>query len=87
MGKRKYPPVTPSQVVSIVKALGFKFKNQTGSHAHYERPADANRERAVVTIDMDISEFWDDLIKSMIQQSKHSREQFYKATKQTAKKI
>jgi len=34
-----------------------------------------------------VSVFFDDLIKSMIRQSNHSREQFYRATKSTAKRI
>jgi predicted RNA binding protein YcfA (HicA-like mRNA interferase family) len=87
MGQRKYPPLTPSQVEAIVKALGFIFKRQIGSHKHYERAADTDRNRAVVTIDMAIDEFWKDLIKSMIRQSGFTREQFYGATPKTAKKI
>lgn len=87
MGKRKYPPLTPSEVVEIVKALSFTFKKQTGSHAHWERLADATKKRAVVTIDMAVSDFWEDIIKKMINQSGFSREEFYRATRKTAKKI
>ena len=88
MGRRKYPPLTPREVVSILLALGFGLKRQDGSHAQYERPAGtANKERRLVTVDMSVSEFWEDLVKSMIRQSGFSREEFYGATKATAKKI
>ena len=87
MGQRRYPPLTPDEVVSIVKALGFLFKRQEGSHAHYEKLAQDGKSRKVVTIDMAESEFWPKLLKSMISQSGHTREQFYGATPKTAKKI
>lgn len=87
MGSRRYPPLTPSEVVAVVTSLGFTFKRQAGSHAHYERPASGEKTRAVVAIDMSVSEFWEEAIKSMIRQSQHTREEFYGATKRTAKKI
>ena len=34
MGIRRYPPLTPSDVRSILLKLGFKMKRQEGSHAH-----------------------------------------------------
>ena len=86
MGRRRYPPLTPSDVVRILEALGFKYRNQVGSHKHYERVADQKRRRSVVTVDMAIGEFADPLIKNMIDQSGFSRDQFYGATKYTANK-
>lgn len=92
MGRRKYPPLTPSEVVAIVGGLGFCFDRREGSHAHYERKATAGSgtgpaQRKVVTIDMSIREFDDFLIKSMIRQSGFTREEFYGATDKTRKKI
>lgn len=87
MGRHKYPPLTPSEVITILEALGFTVKRQTGSHAHYERAPDENQVRRVVTVDTSVHEFWDELIKSMIRQSGFTREEFYGATKKTAKKI
>ncbi len=87
MGQRRYPPLKPAEVVAVLARLGFQFKRQVGSHAHYERDADEQRERAIVTVDMSVPEFWEDIIKSMIRQSGFSREEFYGATKGTAKKI
>jgi predicted RNA binding protein YcfA (HicA-like mRNA interferase family) len=86
MGKRKYPPLTPGEIRAILQRLGFSKKNQEGSHEHYERPADARRLRSVVTVDSSISEFGEHLLRSMIRQSGFSREEFYGATKGTAKK-
>jgi predicted RNA binding protein YcfA (HicA-like mRNA interferase family) len=87
MGKRKYPPLCPREVVSIVEALGFVFKRQRGSHTQYEGLGEDGKTRAIVTIDMGVEECWEDIIKSMIRQSGWSREKFYGATKGTAKKV
>ena len=75
----KYPPLTPSDCVTIVESLGFSFKRQKGSHAHYERAADkkTGRVRAVVTIDMAVREFDDDLLASMCRQSQHTKKEWY----------
>ena len=87
MGKQKYPVLKHSEVIDIIRALGFVFKRQTASHAHYERTPDSKiPERKLVTVGA-YSEFDDDLIKSMVRQSGFSREDFYGATKKTAKKI
>lgn len=86
MGKRSHPPLTPSEVEAIVLALGFQFKRQEGSHAQFERGADGVRPRSVVTIDKAEKEFDGYLLKSMIRQSNYTREEFYGATKKTARK-
>ena len=86
MGKRRYPPLTPSEVKAIVLALGFRHRRTQGAHAHYERQAIAGLPRSLVTVDEHYPEFDDDLIKKMIAQSNHTRDEFYGATKHTAKK-
>lgn len=86
MSKRRYPPLTPSEVTAILGKLGFTFKRKQGSHEQYERPADADRPRSVVTVDVKLTEFDDYLLKSMIEQSNHTRDEFYGATKRTARK-
>lgn len=85
MGNRKYPPLKQSEMVAIFVALGFA-RDRTSKHPCYERDADAIRRRKVVPID-DYDEFDETLIKSMIEQSGFSREEFYGSTKSTAKKI
>jgi predicted RNA binding protein YcfA (HicA-like mRNA interferase family) len=85
MGIRRYPPLTPQEVIAILIALGFHFKRQIGSHAHYERVDSASRH--IVTVDTSVRDFAKDLIKSMIAQSGEDRKMFYRATRKTAKKI
>jgi len=48
--------------------LGFLEKRTTGSHAQWEKAADANRLRSIVTVDMSASQFDDFLMQSMIRQ-------------------
>ena len=81
MGQRSYPPLKLREVTAIVVALGFCFKRQKGSHAHYEREAQGNRTRAIVTIDTAYAEFSDPrLIKSLIRQAQCAdKEEFYSA--------
>src|ERR1700733_12941088 len=86
MGQRRYPPLTPSEVVAILTAHRFSKKHEVGTHVQYECPRTAEHPRSVVTVDVGYREFDDDLIKSMIRQSNRSREQFYGATKRSAKK-
>lgn len=86
MGKRSTPPLTPVEVIAILLSLGFVFKSQEGSHRHFEYSADALYKRSIVTVDMACKEFDDYLMKSMIRQSNRTREQFYGATKRSARK-
>lgn len=82
---KKYPPLTPSEVIDILKAWDFEFKTQEGSHAQYEGTTKGTKRK--VTVDKGEKEFGIDLIKNMIRQSGLSRDQFYCSTKRTAKKI
>jgi len=88
MGKRSYPPLSHSEVVKIMLALGFRPKNQVGSHVQYERLADegGRQTRKVVPID-DYREFDQSLIKRIISQAGVTRKAFYGATEKTRKKI
>jgi predicted RNA binding protein YcfA (HicA-like mRNA interferase family) len=86
MGKRKYIPLAPADVVAILRNLKFVLKRQVGSHAQWEHPAEGQYPRSVVTVDMAQREFDEFLLKSMIRQSNRSHEEFYGATKRTARK-
>jgi predicted RNA binding protein YcfA (HicA-like mRNA interferase family) len=86
MGQRRFPPLTPDEVQAILRARGFEKKRQDGSHAQWERAAVGRRLRSVVTVDVSRSEFREELMKSMIRQSNLTREEFYSATKRTARK-
>lgn len=73
--------------MEILKALGFVFKRQDGtSHEQYEKAAEGAQGRRIVTVDTAERDFGDFLIKSMIAQSGYSRNDFYGATKRSARK-
>jgi predicted RNA binding protein YcfA (HicA-like mRNA interferase family) len=83
---KRHPVLTLSEVNAIVANLGFKFKRKEGAHAQWECEADGTHPRSVITVDDGEREFDEFLIKSMIRQSKRTREEFYGATKRTAKR-
>lgn len=71
----------------ILQNLGFVLARKVGSHAQYKRDASGKRIAAVVTLDEGYREINDPkLIQSMIRQSGFSREEFYGATKRTARR-
>ena len=77
MGKRKYLPLTPFEVKAIVVAPRFRHRRTQGAHAHYEREAGQKYPRSIVTIDEHYAEFDAGLIKSMIGQPRHTRDDTY----------
>lgn len=82
---KKYHPLTPDEVLKILKKRGFIHKSTAGSHSQYEGTIKGQIKK--VTVDLAEKEFNDFLIKSMIRQSGLSREEFYCTTKATALKI
>lgn len=82
---KKYPPLTPREVIQILKALEFDHKRTTGDHEHYEKRHSGKRH--LVTVDTGANQFDAHYLKSIISQSGYSRNQFYGATPRTAKKI
>jgi predicted RNA binding protein YcfA (HicA-like mRNA interferase family) len=82
---QKYPPLTPAEVIEILTAYDFRFKHQVGSHAQYEAVRGGKSYK--VTVKTNAAEFNDFLMKSMIRQSGLTREDFYSATKSSARKI
>jgi predicted RNA binding protein YcfA (HicA-like mRNA interferase family) len=82
---RKYPPLSRREIVEILSARGFALIRTKGSHLQYE--GIIKGKRRLVTVDESIDTFSDDLLKTIIAQSKLTREEFYRSTKATAKKI
>jgi predicted RNA binding protein YcfA (HicA-like mRNA interferase family) len=82
---KQYPPLTPEEVLAILKAHGFILSNTVGSHANYIGYTGGVKRR--VTVDLKIKDYCPDLIQSMMRQSGLSRESFYCSTKKTAAKI
>jgi len=77
---KQFPTLTPDEVVAILASNGFVRTAFRGSHAQFEKGS------FKVTVDMAVKDFNAYRIKSMIAQSGLSREQFYGATKSTARK-
>ncbi len=82
---KKYPPLTPEEVIRILKERSFTYTRTTGSHEHYEGIVRGKRRSVVV--DLHYGQFTVKLIKYMIGQSGLTREEFYGSTRRTAKKI
>ena len=82
---KKYPPLTPEEVIRILKERSFTYTRTTGSHEQYEGIVRGKRRSVVV--DLHYGQFTVKLIKYMIGQSGLTREEFYGSTKRTAKKI
>lgn len=79
---RRYPPLTPKQVCKNLKSLGFEHTGNYGDHRIYEDEAGHH-----VQVDMGEKDFGPRGMKIIIGNSGFSREQFYGATKMTARKL
>ena len=82
---KKYPPLTPQEVINILKKREFKFDTQEGSHQQYK--GSTKGETRKVTVDIAEKDFDTFLMQSMIRQSGLTRDEFYCSTKATAQKI
>lgn len=74
-----HPPLTCKQVKQILSSLGFKLREQKGSHEQWVK--DASGGRFKVTVDCPKSPFSPDLISSMARQAGVSKKAFYAALK------
>jgi len=72
-------------VISILLALQFVLDRKSGDHKLFTRIV--NGKERTVQVDMGMPEYFDQWVKLLIYQSGFSREEFYGATKSTAKKI
>ncbi|HID87074.1 MAG TPA: addiction module toxin, HicA family [Anaerolineae bacterium] len=82
---RKYPPLTPDEVVRILRARGFDYDHSRGSHEYYKGTIKGIPR--TVTVDVHYGEFDAKMIRFLLDQSGLTREEFYGSTKRTAKKI
>ena len=82
---KKYPQLSRREVLGILKAWNFCYKRSHGDDDFYE--GFTHGRRRLVKVQSKVKAFWTDRIISMIAQSGLSREEFYGATKTTAKKI
>jgi predicted RNA binding protein YcfA (HicA-like mRNA interferase family) len=83
---KRYPPLTPQEVRDILRAAGFALERVDGSHEQWESGSIRGRRR-LVTVDAGVRECSMKLIRSMIEQSGLTRDEFYRQTARTAPKI
>ena len=81
---RAWPPLKRREVRAILKECGFVVVDSKGSHEKW-RTTIKGQERNVIVDDYD--EFDGDVLRSIVNQSGLTREEFYGATKKTSKKI
>jgi len=75
MGFGRHRPLTYKEVTSVLRKLGFVFRNQEGSHEQWVNPGPPFRK---VTVDKPKAPFHGDLIKWMSLQAGVTKAQFYK---------
>ncbi len=85
MGQRKYPPLTPDEIISILTARGFVFHKSSGDRRYSYHTIKGKK--TIVQIDMGNPVYSDTWLKLLIDETGMTREQFYCSTKASAKKI
>lgn len=85
MGQRKYPPLTPQEIISILIARGFVLHHTKGDHRYYVHTVKGKKR--IMQIDMGNPAYSDRWLKLVIDETGMTREDFYKSTTSTAKKI
>lgn len=72
---RKYRPLTCKEVKRILRALGFEFCRQKGSHEHWK--AEVDGKMRLVTVDCPKQPFTSPLLDSMVRQSGYPIKRWY----------
>lgn len=85
MGQRKFPPLTPAEIIAILIARGFTFHHSEADHNYYY--CEVKGKKRVMQIDTGNPLYSDYWLKQTIKETGMTREQFYGSTKSTAKKI
>ena len=82
---KRYPPLTPAEVITILLARGFILDRTRGSHNYYNGRVRGRLRH--VTVSAHYAEFSVERIQDMIAQSGLTRDEFYGSTRDTARKI
>ena len=82
---KKYPPLTPDEVINILLARNFVLDRTRGGHSYYSGTIGGRLRH--VTVSTHYRQFSLERIKDMIAQSGLTRTEFYGSTKRTARKI
>lgn len=69
----RYRPLTYREVIAVLKKLGFKLRNQEGSHEQWV----ADDPFRKVTVDKPKAPFHGDIMASMCRQAGLTKRQFY----------
>jgi predicted RNA binding protein YcfA (HicA-like mRNA interferase family) len=85
MGQRRYPPLTPKEIIAILIARGFTFHHSEGDHEYYY--CEVRGEKRVMQVDTGNPLYTNYWLKQTIKETGMTRRQFYCSTKRTAKKI
>jgi len=82
---KRYPPLSPAEVIKVLEARGFVFVRTAGSHRRYQ--GHVRGQTRSVTVDTHYQQLDVKLLKRVIAQSGLTREEFYGSTRDTAHKI
>jgi len=85
MGPRKYPPLTPREIIEILGARGFTHHHNHGDHQFFI--IWIKGKKRISQVDMRRAQYSEYFLKLLIQETGMSREDFYRSTKSTAKKV
>lgn len=84
MPPRKYLPLTPDEVIQILKGLGFVHKRTTGDHAQWEGMV--KEIRRVSTVQLIRGTYSTERMKRLIENLGLTPEEFYGIDKKISKR-
>lgn len=84
MGFRTYLPLSPDDLVRVLKAFGFAYKRTAGSHEQWEGVI--NDVRRISTVQRIKGEYSTDRMKRLIDNLGLTPEEFYRADSKIAKR-
>jgi predicted RNA binding protein YcfA (HicA-like mRNA interferase family) len=85
MGQRKYPPLTPSEIIEILLARGFLKHHTKSDHIYYVHIV--RGQKHISQVDTGCPLYTEELLKKVLKETGLTREQFYCSTKSAAKKL
>ncbi len=85
MGQDKFPPLSPDEIIELLKARGFTLHHTKGDHEFYY--CEVQGKKRVMQVDTGNPLYTGYWLKQTIKETGMTREQFYCSTKKTAKKI
>lgn len=84
MPSRKYLPLSPDDLVRVLKAFGFIHKRTTGDHVQWE--GEIKKVRRVSTVQLIKGEYSQERMKRLIENLGLTAEEFYRADSKISKR-